>query len=59
MSNETSPAGGSQAKDPVCGMTVDPKSAAGQYQYGNKTYYFCCAHCLKKFQADPGKYASA
>ena len=43
-------------KDPVCGMDVDPKSAAGSYEYEGKTYFFCSHHCLKKFESDPGKY---
>ncbi len=44
------------AKDPVCGMTVDPARAAGVYEYGGKKWYFCSRHCLEKFRADPGKY---
>ena len=28
-------------KDPVCGMQVDPKKAAGTSEYQGKTYYFC------------------
>lgn len=39
--------------DPVCGMTVDPKSAAGSLEYKGQTYYFCSAHCLNKFRQDP------
>ncbi|MGH9874839.1 MAG: heavy metal translocating P-type ATPase [Pyrinomonadaceae bacterium] len=42
--------------DPVCGMTVDPESAAGSYEHKNKTYYFCSSHCLQKFSADPEGY---
>ena len=41
------------AKDPVCGMTVDPKSASNKTEYKGKTYYFCCEHCLEKFRANP------
>ena len=44
------------AKDPVCGMSVDPAKAAGQADYGGKTYYFCSAHCLHSFTADPSKF---
>jgi Cu+-exporting ATPase len=44
------------AKDPVCGMTVDPARAAGSYEYGGKKWYFCSRHCLEKFQAAPEKY---
>ena len=39
--------------DPVCGMTVDPATAAGQYDYKGKTYYFCAVSCLERFRADP------
>ncbi len=42
--------------DPVCGMTVDPTTAAGQFDYKDKTYYFCNPHCLHKFSADPESY---
>ncbi len=42
--------------DPVCGMTVQPATAAGAYQYQGRTYYFCGTSCLLKFQADPGYY---
>lgn len=41
------------AIDPVCGMTVEPDSAAASYEYQDKTYYFCSPHCLEKFRKDP------
>ena len=44
------------AIDPVCGMTVDPNNAAGQYAWQGTTYYFCNPGCLAKFKADPEKY---
>lgn len=43
-------------KDPVCGMTVDPQTAAGSLVHEGKTYYFCHVHCQQKFNADPGQY---
>jgi Cu+-exporting ATPase len=43
-------------KDPVCGMQVDPKSAAAQAQHGGKTYYFCAMACKTKFEKNPGQY---
>src|SRR5258708_7908843 len=43
--------------DPVCGMTVDPAHAAGSWEYGGKTWYFCSQHCLEKFRAAPAQYA--
>ncbi|SPP63711.1 Copper-transporting P-type ATPase [Nitrospira lenta] len=43
------------AIDPICGMTVDPATAAGRYEYGGQTYYFCATSCLDRFRADPVK----
>lgn len=43
-------------KDVVCGMTVDPKKAAGQSEYQGRTYYFCAAGCKRKFDANPSQY---
>ena len=34
-------------------MTVDPSTAAGQYEYKGITYYFCATSCLETFKADP------
>ncbi len=39
--------------DPVCGMTVDPATAAGQYDYQGVTYYFCATSCLETFKRNP------
>lgn len=46
-------------KDPVCGMNVDPKTAAGKSQYKGQTYYFCSLGCKKLFDANPEKYFGA
>jgi Cu+-exporting ATPase len=46
----------SAAIDPVCGMTVDPDSAAGSNEYKGRTYYFCSMHCLHKFREDPERF---
>ena len=45
--------------DPVCGMTVNPASAAGSLQHEGKTYYFCSQSCLQKFRANPEMYLSS
>ncbi|MFL3008975.1 MAG: YHS domain-containing protein [Candidatus Neomarinimicrobiota bacterium] len=37
-------------KDPICGMIVDPKTAADSYSIDGKMYYFCCSGCKNKFQ---------
>jgi len=45
------------AKDPVCGMDVDPKTAAGKSDYQGQTYYFCSMGCKQTFDKEPQKYA--
>jgi Cu+-exporting ATPase len=45
-------------KDPVCGMIVDPEKTNLTYDYNDKTFFFCCEHCLEKFSKDPEKYLS-
>jgi len=44
------------AKDPVCGMTVDPARAQHRADHADRTHYFCSAGCRTKFVADPAKY---
>ena len=44
------------AKDPVCGMDVDEKTAAATAEYQGKTYYFCAPGCKKAFEKEPEKY---
>ncbi|MGH7836074.1 MAG: YHS domain-containing protein [Candidatus Binatia bacterium] len=44
-------------KDPVCGMNVDEKKAAGTTVYKGKTYYFCAAVCKTRFEKEPEKYS--
>ena len=51
----TPPATGGKL-DPVCGMTVDPASAAGAHEHEGIQYYFCSKHCLAAFKADPAKF---
>ena len=41
------------AIDPVCGMEVDPQSAAAQATYGGVTYYFCSLGCKQQFERAP------
>ena len=47
------------AKDPVCGMSVDPVTAKHHAEHAGKTYYFCCPSCAEKFTAEPEKYLKA
>jgi Cu+-exporting ATPase len=47
-----------KAKDPVCGMTVDPATAKHTAEFAGATYYFCCAGCREKFLAEPRRYVA-
>jgi Cu+-exporting ATPase len=44
------------ARDPVCGMSVDPATSKHRFDYRGETFHFCSAGCRTKFAADPRKY---
>lgn len=44
------------AKDLVCGMDVDEKTAPAKTDYMGQTYYFCAPGCKVAFERDPQKY---
>jgi P-type Cu+ transporter len=44
--------------DPVCGMTVDPSSAAAVVHHEGLDHYFCSDSCRQKFEADPARYVA-
>src|SRR5258707_15884294 len=44
------------ARDPVCGMTVDPEKAAAQVDLDGETYFFCAKGCAQEFSANPERY---
>jgi P-type Cu+ transporter len=48
-----------RAKDPVCGMSVDPATAKYKAEHAGATYSFCCNGCREKFLADPSRYVAA
>ena len=39
--------------DPVCGMDVQPETAAAAWEHGVEVYFFCSAGCFERFKADP------
>ena len=45
-----------EARDPVCGMTVEIATAHFTSQYEGITYYFCAAGCKRSFDKEPQKY---
>jgi Cu+-exporting ATPase len=44
------------ARDPVCGMAVDPHASPHHYAHEGRNYYFCSRGCLTKFANDPKRY---
>ena len=47
------------AVDPVCGMAVDPATAAAHRSSDGVDYWFCGPGCAAAFDADPGGRATA
>lgn len=45
--------------DPVCGMSVEPETAAARTRYNGVEIFFCAEGCKARFEADPQKYAAA
>ena len=46
----------SKTVDPVCGMTVDPVTAAHRATHEGQDYFFCSSGCRTKFIVDPDRY---
>lgn len=44
--------------DPVCGMDIDPETAAESVRYEGRLYHFCSRHCSTSFKAEPARYIS-
>jgi Cu+-exporting ATPase len=44
--------------DPVCGMTVDPATAAHRREHGGRGFWFCSEGCARRFDAAPESYVS-
>ena len=44
------------ATDPVCGMSVDPTTAAALRSHAGRNYFFCAPGCAEAFDADPERY---
>ncbi|MBE2199499.1 MAG: heavy metal translocating P-type ATPase [Anaerolinea sp.] len=44
-------------KDPVCGMEIEPQSAAATREHMGQTFYFCSDQCAATFDANPHQYA--
>ncbi|MEA3166217.1 MAG: P-type Cu+ transporter, partial [Thermoplasmata archaeon] len=42
--------------DPVCGMRIDPATAAATVRHGGVAYHFCSEGCARRFQASPSRF---
>ena len=47
-----------EARDPICGMTVEIATARHTAVYEGVRFYFCSAHCKETFEREPAKYAA-
>lgn len=47
-----------RAVDPVCGMTVETRTAKSAIHEG-RAFYFCSTACRDKFETSPATYARA
>jgi YHS domain-containing protein len=45
--------------DPVCGMEIDERDAAGHTEYDGQDYYFCSRACEARFTHNPGEFLEA
>jgi P-type Cu+ transporter len=39
-----------KVKDPVCGMVIEPSTAAAHGTYGGVTVYFCAKACQQAYE---------
>ncbi|NDV51380.1 MULTISPECIES: heavy metal translocating P-type ATPase [unclassified Salipiger] len=46
-------------RDPVCGMTVDPRADTPGFEHDGHHYHFCSEGCREKFRTDPNAYLAA
>jgi len=57
---ELVPAGQAQVGDrtrcPVSGEEFVVTAESPHVEHEGRTYYFCCAHCVERFQANPAQY---
>jgi Cu+-exporting ATPase len=57
--NENPSDGTMLVADPVCGMKIDPTTAAATREHEGTTFSLCSTDCTDKFDADPHRYGHA
>ncbi|MHB8718411.1 MAG: permease [Candidatus Dormibacteria bacterium] len=53
------PPAAAATRDPVCGMAVDPATAAAHRAHAGRDLWFCSTGCAATFDADPVAHAAA
>ena len=48
-----------EARDPICGMTVDVGKAKYKSEFDGKSFYFCCGGCKQAFDKQSDEYVVA
>lgn len=48
-----------KVRDPVCGMEIDPETAAAETEYQGEKFYFCSEACYSRFIEHPEQFAEA
>ena len=44
--------------DIICGMRIDPATAAATREHDGTTFHFCSKGCAKTFDVDPSRYGA-
>lgn len=50
---------GDTTKCPISGEEFVVEATSPKAEHDGKTYFFCCAGCKKKFEADPSKFTKS
>ena len=53
------PTSTTRVTDPVCGMAIDPSTAAATRDYGDTSFSFCSPACTARFDEDPLRFSRA
>ena len=52
------PPASAEARDPICGMTVETATARYRSDWAGRSVYFCCLRCKEQFDVEPQRYAA-
>ncbi len=48
-----------EAKDPICGMSIDARKAKYRSEFDGRLFCFCCGGCKQTFDKQPDRYVPA